>query len=194
MSLGRSKSFYGNSEAPKGSQRRSPSSPLPSERWYVVHSTREKLRLLSRVAAEDATTPAALELARRAAGRVPRGADSDLAALELVSILRGLIRYAPEAPETIVRLPQLLEWGAGDCDDTSVATVAVLLRLAWPMGSLQWAIGRRSGDIDHLWVRAWIPSVRRWVDLDASSDLQAVGSDPRAVGGFLGVATYAVEL
>lgn len=148
---------------------------------------------MSRTALRDAATPLVLALARLSVSRVARRAHQDGNALAAAAFVRSLVRYINERPETISTWNALLRLRAGDCDDMSVALVALLLRLGYPPQHIKWAIGWRGPTPDHVWLSVYSPRLRRAIDLDPSTFEVALGSSPAARGRFTRVTLHPLE-
>jgi len=132
---------------------------------------------MGRLAREGAKTPLASFLSRTGVAGVPGEAPLSDNARALCGLVRHLVRYQTEDPETLVGLEALMWLGAGDCDDVAIVLGALLLRCGVP---LRWAVGWQDGRAAHVWVQA--NAGDGWIDLDPSTYRVEPGTSPMRLG------------
>ena len=140
----------------------------------------QRLRKMGELAREGADTELATFLCRRGVAELPSGAPLAWNALALCALVRRLIRYQTEDPETLVGLEALLWLGAGDCDDVSIALAALLLRCGWPV---RWLVGFQGDQGVHVWLQTRVPEDGApWLDCDPSTWRVEPGVSPMVLG------------
>lgn len=138
---------------------------------------RSTLKMMSQITKRYKTAPAVFELARQITAKVPEKSWKN-EARAILSWVQKNIRYVKDVRgvETLQTPVQTLRIGAGDCDDKSMLTAALMESIGHPTRFM--AVGMQPDHFCHVFTQTKVGG--KWVTMEATENWP-LGRNPRGV-------------